>query len=263
MRKSREELTIKKTVEKSKEGRAKRIVLTAAVVMCAVVMLAGCKKQDSQTVAFETTAAPESVKEPETTKAPETEPVETTKAPDSGKVDAHSAEVQAMLTQMDALMQCVTENKIKYDASDASFVWTALCYSLGQNGVNHVLIETDGSKALVPGQTAAEFATALFADYDELPEIPKALKNMVSYDAGEDAYSITLGDRGDSAAEITGAKRNSDGSIWIVARLYTCSDGETICTYRFHLVDNAYADGITDPVFLYSIAGMEIVPETK
>ena len=46
--------------------------------------------------------------------------------------------------------------------------------------------------------------------------------------------------------------------VQLIPRLYDVTDSSDICVYRFHLVPNAYADGITDPLFLYSVESMSL-----
>ena len=81
---------------------------------------------------------------------------------------------------------------------------------------------------------------------------------MIRYDEGWDAYFLSPGDRGLSAAELLTASSTEDGGYDMTARLYDVTDSSDICVYRFHLVPNAYADGITDPLFLYSVESMSL-----
>ena len=81
---------------------------------------------------------------------------------------------------------------------------------------------------------------------------------MIRYDEGWDAYFLSPGDRGLSAAELLTASPTEDGGYDMTARLYDVTDSSDICVYRFHLVPNAYADGITEPLFLYSVESMSL-----
>ena len=164
-----------------------------------------------------------------------------------------------MLMPMDALMMTAVEQGQDYDPSSPEFFWGALYRELGLYADASSLITTEESGEIkVPRQTAQEFATGLFADYSDLPALPESLSSMIRYDEGWDAYFLSPGDRGLSAAELLTASPTEDGGYDMTARLYDVTDSSDICVYRFHLVPNAYADGITDPLFLYSVESMSL-----
>ena len=162
-----------------------------------------------------------------------------------------------MLMPMDALMMTAVEQGQDYDPSSPEFFWGALYRELGLYAGASSLITTEESGEIkVPRQTAQEFATWLFAAYSDLPALPESLSSMIRYDEGWDAYFLSPGDRGLSAAELLTASPTEDGGYDMTARLYDVTDSSDICVYRFHLVPNAYADGITEPLFLYSVESM-------
>ena len=164
-----------------------------------------------------------------------------------------------MLMPMDALMMTAVEQGQDYDPSSPEFFWGALYRELGLYAGASSLITTEESGEIkVPRQTAQEFATGLFADYSDLPALPESLSSMIRYDEGWDAYFLSPGDRGLSAAELLTASPTEDGGYDMTARLYDVTDSSDICVYRFHLVPNAYADGITEPLFLYSVESMSL-----
>ena len=164
-----------------------------------------------------------------------------------------------MLMPMDALMMTAVEQGQDYNPSSPEFFWGALYRELGLYAGASSLITTEESGEIkVPRQTAQEFATGLFAAYSDLPALPESLSSMIRYDEGWDAYFLSPGDRGLSAAELLTASSTEDGGYDMTARLYDVTDSSDICVYRFHLVPNAYADGITDPLFLYSVESMSL-----
>ena len=164
-----------------------------------------------------------------------------------------------MLMPMDALMMTAVEQGQDYDPFSPEFFWGALYRELGLYADASSLITVEESGEIkVPRQTAQEFATGLFADYSDLPALPESLSSMIRYDEGWDAYFLSPGDRGLSAAELLTASPTEDGGYDMTARLYDVTDSSDICVYRFHLVPNAYADGITEPLFLYSVESMSL-----
>lgn len=165
--------------------------------------------------------------------------------------------LQNMLMPMDALMMCAVEEEKNYDPADPEFFWGALFRELGNHSDASSLITTNKNWELqVPRQVAQEFATGLFADYSDLLAVPDSLSSIIRYDESWDAYILSPGDRGLSAAEILSASETEDGGYDVTARLYDVTDSSDICVYLFHLVPNAYADGITNPLFLYSVESM-------
>ena len=164
-----------------------------------------------------------------------------------------------MLMPMDALMMTAVEQGQDYDPSSPEFFWGALYRELGLYAGASSLITTEESGEIkVPRQTAQEFVTGLFAANSDLPALPESLSSMIRYDEGWDAYFLSPGDRGLSAAELLTASPTEDGGYDMTARLYDVTDSSDICVYRFHLVPNAYADGITEPLFLYSVESMSL-----
>lgn len=164
-----------------------------------------------------------------------------------------------MLMPMDALMMTAVEQGQDYDPFSPEFFWGALYRELGLYADASSLITVEESGEIkVPRQTAQEFATGLFADYSDLLAVPDSLSSIIRYDESWDAYILSPGDRGLSAAELLTASPTEDGGYDITARLYDVTDSSDICVYRFHLVPNAYADGITEPLFLYSVESMSL-----
>ena len=110
-------------------------------------------------------------------------------------IDTETA-ISDMTAPVDALVRCMLENDMTYDPEDSEFFWTALCYFAGAYGQHHPLAELSDTDLTLPTQAVQEHAIALFADYDDLPEIPADLSFRVTYDADSDTYHFSLGDCG-------------------------------------------------------------------
>lgn len=229
--------------------------------------IAETAETEVSTAAEESTASAAAAESAATETADETASAENTteaEAADSGTAtEAASTEsswgeaLQNMLMPMDALMMCAVEEGKTYDPADPEFFWGALFRELGNHSDASSLITTNENWEIqVPRQVAQEFATGLFADYSDLLEVPESLSSIIRYDESWDAYILSPGDRGLSAPEILSAAETEDGGYDVTARLYDVTDSSDICVYLFHLVPNAYADGITDPLFLYSVESM-------
>lgn len=167
-----------------------------------------------------------------------------------------------MLPVMDAFMMYAVEyNNFEYDAADPEVFWGILYYTIGNYAGNSQYAEIDGDYLRVDRMLVQEYAAGQFAEYDDLPEVPEVWENNIIYDADWDAYKFAVGDRGLSSAEIVGWTELNDGTYDVTARLFGLTDNQTITEVKFHLVKNKYADGITNPMFMYAIDTVENVGE--
>lgn len=229
----------------------------AETVSIAGTVEAGTSTAAAESAATETAAETASAESTDGTEA-ETETASGETGTETASAESSWGEaLQNMLMPMDALMMCAVEEEKNYDPADPEFFWGALFRELGNHSDASSLITTNENWELqVPRQVAQEFATGLFADYSDLLAVPDSLSSIIRYDESWDAYILSPGDRGLSAAEILSVSETEDGGYDVMARLYDVTDSSDICVYLFHLVPNAYADGITDPLFLYSVESM-------
>lgn len=165
------------------------------------------------------------------------------------------ADMASMAAPVDALARCMLEQKLEYDPQDPEFFWTALYYFTGAYGLNHELVtEEEGTyRLMVPTPVMQEHATALFADYDDLFELPDIMEGNVSFSPEEDAYFISRGDIGLSELKFTAYAETNDGHALRAELWSTGPEEEMIAAYDVTLVENAYADGIENPLYLYSV----------
>ena len=229
----------------------------AETVSIAGTVEAGTSTAAAESAATETAAETASAESTDGTEA-ETETASGETGTETASAESSWGEaLQNMLMPMDALMMCAVEEEKNYDPADPEFFFFLLFRELGNHSDASSLITTNENWELqVPRQVAQEFATGLFADYSDLLAVPDSLSSIIRYDESWDAYILSPGDRGLSAAEILSASETEDGGYDVTARLYDVTDSSDICVYLFHLVPNAYADGITDPLFLYSVESM-------
>ena len=181
----------------------------------------------------------------------------TTEEPENKTMPENMA---SMAAPIDALARCMLENDLEYDPADPEFFWIALYYFTGAYGLDHELIEeAEGTYQLqIPTPVMQEHAAALFADYDDLFDLPSIMKGNVSYDPALDAYSVSRGDIGLSQMQIISYEKTADEYLLRTHLLSTDSEADLIQTYDVTLVDNTYVDGIENPLYFYSVK--EIVP---
>lgn len=180
------------------------------------------------------------------------EPPQTQEMTAEEKVQA----VDDMTAPVDSLVRCMLENNMEYDPKDPTFFWTALSYFAGQYGNEHQLAEVTDDSITLPSKAVQEYAIALFADYDDLLELPDSLSGRVTYDESTDAYTFGRGDIGLAETKLT-FEDEADGIVTVRADLVSLmADQDTIGSWTVTMTDNTYADGITDPLFLYSVASV-------
>lgn len=166
------------------------------------------------------------------------------------------SEFASMTKALDSLMVSCTAYERTYDSQDADFFWLVLSYGIQYHTDEIPLAEVLEQEIRVPRMAVQEFATGLFADYSDLPKLPQD-HPTVRYDADWDAYVFSAsGCLIPFETRILNAYQKEDGQIRIAAALYDPDTQAPLHCYIFYLVPNAYADGITDPIFPYSVSTM-------
>ena len=171
-----------------------------------------------------------------------------------------TGDLSSMAAPIQALTRAMAGDGYTYDPYLPVFFWTSLQHALSLSGGDHALVQTAGDELQVPRQVAQEFATALFLNYNDLPPLPDTLPG-IRYDEGWDAYFL-----GQEAAPsaipiaVTSVTPGGSGSYLVDV---TASQGEQAqVTFRFTLVPNSYADGITQPTFLYTVSAVECLSQS-
>ena len=120
------------------------------------------------------------------------------------------------------------------------------------------LCELEENELTVPRQVMQEYASAAFLDYDDLLPIPAESETvMVRYDEAWDAYYVGLGDVGDSYTQIASVSQLEDGSTQVEVTMGSY-DVPQMYTMQAVLAPNPYADGMADPVYLYSVSSASL-----
>ncbi len=161
-------------------------------------------------------------------------------------------DVQAMLPVLDSVLRAMVELDCDYQPRDSAYFWAVLSMLAVNWGMDHLLCEIEENELRVPRQVMQEYAAAAFFDYDDLLPVEDG-GFSVRYDEGMDAYYLGLGDAGDSYTEIAGVSQLEDGQTQVEVTL-KAGDGALLYTMEALLVPNPYADGIADPIYLYSVS---------
>lgn len=169
------------------------------------------------------------------------------------------AEMAEMAAPIDALTRCMLENNLTYAPDNPEFFWTALFYFTGGYGLGHPLAaEHDTTYQLIlPAAAMEDYAAALFASQDELPEMPADMEGNIFYAEAEDAYFISRGDIGLSECRLTNYAEADDGYT-LTAELWSTGDSiAKIAAWDVFLVEAE--EGALYP---YRVAGMTLQEES-
>ncbi len=229
----------------------KKLPKLLAALIALSVLLTACAPA-AQPAATATPAATA----PASTDAPADLPEAT---PDMTKV---RTDVEAMMPILDSIVRTMGINgTTPYEPENAEFVWNVL-YLMGVNwGDTHPLVEKTDEFVIVKRQVMQEFASAAFFVYSDLPEVPESMAASVQYDEGLDAYKLSYSDRGNTETRLGAYGIADDGTVTANVDLYELPDSK-LGTLEFTLVPNAYAAGITDPIYQYSVSAVTLaVPE--
>ena len=161
----------------------------------------------------------------------------------------------SMTAPVDALARCMLENHLEYDPQDPEFFWIALYYFTGAYGLDHELVtEKEGSYQLqIPTPVMQEHASALFAAYEYLFDLPSIMKGNISYDDAMGIYSVSRGDIGLSEMKFVNYEKTEEGHLITAQLLSTDSEPELIQTYDVVLLDSTYVSDKTDVPYYYSV----------
>ncbi len=162
-------------------------------------------------------------------------------------------DIEAMLPVMDSVVRAMKENTSEYAPEDAGFIWSTLYLAAVNYGEQLQMAEKKDSHAIAARQAMQEIASACFEDDSDLPDIPDDLLEAVSYDENRDAYAFGLSDIGDSTTKIADVQSDGD-AVKVTVEFSSWDEAEN---YLFTLVPNPCADGIAEPVFLYSVRSVE------
>lgn len=203
--------------------------------------------------------AGEPVEEPEKPEQPAGE----TPQPGAVQTADVSPEQQGMLPVLDSILLYVQESQGgAYDGKDPACVWSVLYYLLANPEEERFLtgdgVREDGSQ-LFTRRGVEECAAAAFADFDGLPlDGLEGLHWGLDYDESWDAVARMPGDRGDTQSDLLSWQDNGDGTYTAKAALSISSEGTVLAEGTFLLRDNPNLDGITDPLFYYTVEKAQV-----
>ena len=92
-----------------------------------------------------------------------------------GDVPAQSGTMDAMVAPVNALVMCMVEQGLAYNDQDDVFLWNSLYYMLSLCGQMDERAELTDDMLILPAETVADYAGALFSNFDGLPALPREM----------------------------------------------------------------------------------------
>ena len=168
-----------------------------------------------------------------------------------GTVPAESAAMDGMIPPVNALVLSMLEHDLAYDESSDVFLWNSVYYMISLYGQMDSRAELTDDQLILPSETVADYAAALFSNYSGLPALPEQMKDRVTYNAANDTYSLARGDAGLSETQILQMTRLGNGAVEVFGAVISLADESTMCTFTATL-------HVNNSMFGYSIAGLNI-----
>ncbi len=169
---------------------------------------------------------------------------------------ATKARLDAMLPVFDSVIRAASNEESnwneKYSSTNPALAWNVLYHLAVNFGEKHPLVEVKDDAMKVPYQAMQEFATACFADYDDLVA-PPAEFEPVRFDKEWNAFFLQMSDIGDSYCRIDSITPASEGKYNLKVSLVGGEDDEIISTRSFVVVPNTFATMISEPLYHYSV----------
>ena len=166
-----------------------------------------------------------------------------------GRVPAETDAIQSVTPPIHALVLCMVENDLEYSKSDL-FTWKSLYYMLSLYGQMDARAELTDDMLILPAETAADYASVLFPDFQGLPPLPAGWDRVI-YDARLDQYCLARGDEGLAETVLTGSRNLSGGGLLVDGRLLDPSTGNTLVRFQATLTPN-------DGMFGYAVADLKL-----
>lgn len=165
--------------------------------------------------------------------------------------------IEKMLPVFDSIIRSTPEQKSipteKFLSTNQELTWDILYHLCVNFGEQYPQIEIQEDKMKVPYKAMQEFATACFADYEDLAAVPAGVEH-INYSKEWNAFMLAMSDRGATTCGIAGVEPEGDEKFKVKVNLTDDETGEVLDAREFIIVPNAFASGTTDPAFFFSVA---------
>ena len=169
-----------------------------------------------------------------------------------GNIPAQADAAQTMYPAVHSLVLAMTENDLEYAPEDSEFLWTSLYYMLSLCGQMDERAELTDDMLILPAETVADYAGALFSNFDGLPALPREMNGRVSYDWQNDTFRLARGDAGLTETRLGEITELGGGRVQVAGALVSLEDESVLCSFTVDLVRN-------NSMFGYAISGLDIL----
>ena len=169
-----------------------------------------------------------------------------------GNIPAQADAAQTMYPAVHSLVLAMTENDLEYAPEDSEFLWTSLYYMLSLCGQMDERAELTDDMLILPAETVADYAGALFSNFDGLPALPREMNGRVSYDWQNDTFRLARGDAGLTETRLGEITELGGGCVQVAGALVSLEDESVLCSFTVDLVRN-------NSMFGYAISGLDIL----
>ena len=169
-----------------------------------------------------------------------------------GNIPAQADAAQAMYPAVHSLVLAMTENDLEYAPEDSEFLWTSLYYMLSLYGQMDERAELTDDMLILPAETVADYAGALFSNFDGLPALPREMNGRVSYGWQNDTFRLARGDAGLTETRLGEITELGGGRVQVAGALVSLEDESVLCSFTVDLVRN-------NSMFGYAISGLDIL----
>ena len=169
-----------------------------------------------------------------------------------GNIPAQADAAQTMYPAVHSLVLAMTENDLEYAPEDSEFLWTSLYYMLSLCGQMDERAELTDDMLILPAETVADYAGALFSKFDGLPALPREMNGRVSYDWQNDTFRLARGDAGLTEPRLGEITELGGGRVQVAGALVSLEDESVLCSFTVDLVRN-------NSMFGYAISGLDIL----
>lgn len=175
--------------------------------------------------------------------------------------DQDQQKLEAMLPIFDSVIRVIFSgdrdmNIKNYSSKNANLTWSILYHIAVNHGDLHPLIKVDNDAMHVPSKTMQEFASACFADYQDLVSPPRSFE-AIKFNNAWNSYDLQLSDSGPSYCKVLQTNPLGEGTYSVNVGFYDDEEEPLSATFVFIVKPNPYAKNISDALFSYSVESVK------
>lgn len=164
-----------------------------------------------------------------------------------GDVPAASSAAEAMLPAIHGVVLAVLNHETgSFNLDDGALAWEGLYNMLSLYGQLDSRSSSDNGELFLPEETVQDYASALKADIDALPELPAELRDRINYDNVSRCYVIFRGEDDQARIQVDDT-RCVNGSLILTGSLVYEVDGQVLTRFQAALQpqDNLFGWAVT------------------